>query len=179
MTYVKASLPITAITPPTQSGIAQMSYYIDDASTKLSTLQKRLEDTDLITSQTPLLEDISTKMSALGEAEITSLADLRAALKTTKTLEALSQESGVDAGYLQLLRRAVNGFFPKPRALAELDWLDKSVAASYPNAAAIAEAEPETLYDAVAKANEGAKFYKGKVGLRDMKRLDDAAAYAP
>ena len=85
MTYVKASLP-------TQSGIAQMSYYIGEEATKLSTLQKRLEDTDLIPSQAPLLEDISTKMSALGEAGITSLADLRAALKTTKTLEALSQE---------------------------------------------------------------------------------------
>lgn len=217
-----------------------MAYYIDEEATKLRALQKRLQSTDLIPSQEPLLEDISAKMSALGKAGIASLADLRAALKTTKALEALAQQSGVDTAYLQLLRRAVNGFFPKPRSLDELDWLDKRAAAGlkkagirntrqlfeaaskgagrlaketgadkkslsafvaiadlcriqwvspgfaralaaagFTNAAAVADADPETLYEAVAQANAGAKFYKGKVGLRDMKRLVDAAAYAP
>ena len=217
-----------------------MTYYMDEASTTLSALKKRLQGADLIPSQEPLLEDISGKMSALGKAGVISAADLRAALKTTKALEALSQKSGVDTDYLQLLRRAVNGFFPKPRALDELDWLDtravaslkkagirntrqlfdagsKSaarlaketgisqktlldfiliadlcriqwvsptfarvlVAAGFTTPAAIAEADPETLYEAIAQANAGAKYYKGKVGLRDVKRLVGAAAYAP
>lgn len=73
-----------------------MAYYIDEEATKLRALQKRLQSTDLIPSQEPLLEDISAKMSALGKAGIASLADLRAALKTTKALEALAQQSGVD-----------------------------------------------------------------------------------
>ena len=217
-----------------------MSYYIDDNLTKLSALQKRLQNTDLIPSQEPLLEGISEKMSALGKAGIASLADLRSALKTAKSLKSLSQDSGVDAGYLQLLRRAVNGFFPKPRSLDEMDWLDRNTAAGLQKAgikntrqlydaaakgagglaketgtnrknvldfvviadlcriqwvsptfarvlveagfaspAEIAKADPETLFDAIAQANKGARFYKGAVGLKDVRRLVAAAAYAP
>ena len=217
-----------------------MGYYIDDHLTGLSALQERLQNTDLIPSQEPLLEDISQKMSALRKVGIASLADLRSALKTARVLESLSQRSGVDPGYLQLLRRAVNGFFPKPRSLDEVDWLDKSTAVSlkkagirntqqlfdaasegaaglaketgtdqkdildfvvisdlcriqwvsptfarvlveagFTSATAIAEADPETLFEAIAQANRDARFYKGKVGLKDVRRLVIAAAYAP
>ncbi len=215
-------------------------YYLDDEATGLDALRERLEATDLIPSQKPLLDGIEDKMTALQRAGIASVADLRAALKSKKSLATLSKTSGIDLNYLQLLRRTVNGFFPKPRALREFEWLKSSlierlesagikntrqlfeaasrdvsafakktganpkkleevfelsdlsrvqwvsptfartlVAAGVSSAAAVAKADPEALFEAIAKANQGAKFYKGKVGLRDVRRLVSAAAYVP
>ena len=215
-------------------------YYLDEGSTGLDALRERLEASDLIPSQEPLLDGIGDKLASLQGAGIASLVDLRAALKSQKSLTFLSKESGVDPSYLQLLRRTVNGFFPKPRALKEFDWLDKGLvtslqgagiantrqvfeatcsgadalaneidadvktlnelaalsglcriqwvsptyaralaAAGAPSAAAVAEADPERLCQALAKANQDAKFYKGKVGLRDVRRLVHAATYVP
>lgn len=216
------------------------SYYLNDSSTDLTALQKRLETSDLIPSQEPLLDGLDTKLAALRAAGIDSLADLRATLKSQKALTALSTASGVGPDYLRLLKRTVGGFFPKPRSLDEFDWLGSGIvsrlkkagltntrklfeaasngagalakeigadvdkltelvtisdlcriqwvspkyarallAAGHTSAAAVAEADPETLCDAIAKANKGARFYNGTVGLRDVSRLVAAAAYVP
>ena len=53
-----------------------MPYYVDDRSTDLSSLQARLEDTDLIPSQLPLRDGLGEKTTALREAGIDSVADL-------------------------------------------------------------------------------------------------------
>lgn len=216
------------------------SYYIDDSTTDLAALQRRLETSDLIPSQAPLLDGLDAKLAAIQALGIGSLADLRAALKSQKTLETLSTASGVNRDYLRLLKRAIGGFFPKPKSLDELDWLGRGIvsrlkqagltntqklfeaasdepgalardigadvndlaelvtiadlcriqwvspkyaralrAAGHTSAAAVAGADPETLFHAIAKANQGDRFYKGKVGLRDVERLVAAAAYVP
>jgi hypothetical protein len=51
------------------------------------------------------------------------------------------------------------------------------VAAGFTSAAEVAKAEPSALYAAVAKANDNARYYKGKIGLRDIKRLVTAAGH--
>lgn len=216
------------------------SYYLDDNSTDLDALQSRLETTDLIPSQLPLMVSITDKMNVLRSADIASMGDLRRALKDSKSLKALSEKSGIDPEYLNLLRRTVNGFFPKPRSLKEMDWVDQDaiahlknagitntrqfldaisvngkelakdvgvdgkdmqelaaisdlcrvrwvspsfaraiVAAGVNGASALAEADPEALCQAIADANRNADFYKGKVGLRDIRRLVAAAAHVP
>lgn len=215
-----------------------MGYYINADTVSLNSLQKRLQETDLIPSHEPLLIGIAEKMGLLVKADIGSLADLRVALKTIKSSKLLSKSSGVDTDYLLLLRRVVNGFFPKPRALKDIDWLDTKslaglskvgvkntqqlydrafasgddlaeeaginsgdlsrlleisdlcriqwvspvfaraiVAAGITNVDMVATADPETLYGAITKANEGAAYYKGKIGLRDIRRLVTAASY--
>ncbi len=217
-----------------------MRYYLDEHSTDLDALQERLRSTDLIPSQEPLLEGMAENTTSISNAGVASLADLRSALKTEKSLTLLSKNSGVDASYLRLLRRVINGFFPKPRPLKDIDWLEAGavnnlnkagikntrqlfdaasdgaselakrtgigqkdaqeflavsdlcriqwvsptfarvlVAAGATNAAAVAGANPEALFNAIKKANEDAKFYKGTVGLRDIKRLVAAARYVP
>ena len=217
-----------------------MKYYLDENSIDLDALQDRLQSTDLIPSQEPLLDRLSENMSSLTGAGIQSLADLRLAVKTTKSLEELAKKSGVEVGYLELLRRAINGFFPKPKSLKEVDWigaglitkLNKAglkntqhlfeltsderaeliketgfdqakfnelsaisdlcriqwvsptfarvlVAAGFNNAHAIAAADPEAVFNAMEEANKGARYYKGKVGLRDVARLVTAAKYVP
>ncbi|WP_394180091.1 DUF4332 domain-containing protein [Yoonia maritima] len=217
-----------------------MNYYLDENSIDLDALQDRLQSTDLIPSQEPLLDRLSENMSSLTGAGIQSLADLRLALKITKSLEELAKKSDVEVGYLQLLRRAINGFFPKPKSLKEVDWLGDDliaklnkaglkntkhlfeltsdnkadliketgvdqakfnelsaiadlcriqwvsptfarvlVAAGFDNAHAIASADPEAVFNAMEEANKGARYYKGKVGLRDVARLVAAAKYVP
>ncbi len=216
------------------------SFHLDDQSLGLDWLEERLRNTDLIPSQKPLLDGVSEKISALAEAGVHSLGDLRAALKTEKSLISLSRRSAVEADYLQSLRRAVNGFFPKPRAFKDINWLNEKTiacldklglkntrqlfeaassgvtglvketgldrsqlrdfmsisdlcriqwvspnfarvlaAAGFESAAAVAHADPETLFHAITRANEGARFYRGKVGLRDVRRLVTAARYVP
>lgn len=217
-----------------------VKYHIDSHSVDLNALQNRLQKTDLIPSHEPLLNDIAEKMTLINDAGLHSLEDLRTELKTATSLALLSKNTGIDINYLKLLRRAINGFFPKPRPLKDVDWLgtdavvrlDKAgikntqqffdtacgdvtglvkrtgisqknalelgaisdlcriqwvsptfaralTAAGFTNAAAVAQASPEDLYQAIIKANRQAKFYKGKIGLRDIKRLVAAAAYVP
>lgn len=215
-------------------------YYLDDNSVDLSDLKKRLQTSDLIPSQEPLLEDLDAKITALCASGIVSLADLRAALKSPQSLTSLAAASGVDPGYLKLLKRTVAGFFPRPRPLSEFDWLEPSsisclkaaritntqklfdaasngadpvlveigldptelaeltaisdlcriqwvspkyaraiLATGHNTATDVAQADPESLCRAIATANKGDRFYKGKVGLRDVSRLVAAAAFVP
>lgn len=215
-------------------------YHLDATTIDLAALGKRLQATDLIPSQEPLLDGFDAKSTALGAADIRSVADLRLALKTPKSLASLSAQTGIDAGYLRLLKRTIEGFFPKPRPLKDWDWVSDAVASGLVKAgiantrqlfeatrdgaqglaekigvdvialeepaavadlcriqwaspnfaralvaagktspAAVAKADPNALYQALIDANEGARFYGGKVGLRDVRRLVDAARYVP
>ena len=217
-----------------------MGYYINDRSTSLDDLRTRLEATDLIPSHRPLLDGAAKKLGALKKVEVKTVADLRARLKSKKSLASLADDSGIDEDYLVLLRRAVEGFFPKPQPLKEFDWVEGEiivkleqsgvkntrqlyevassdpnsfaesaglgsgdllgitaladlsrvqwvsptfartlVAAGFTSARAVHQANPETLYEAVLQANKKDCYYKGKVGLRDIKRLIVAAGYVP
>lgn len=217
-----------------------MGYYVDDGAADLDYLRNRLYATDLIPSHQALLEGIDKNFAALELAGCKSMRELRARLKNAKAISSLAEQSGVDLNYLNLLRRAVEGFFPKPKPLAAFDWLDLGVvdklekagikdsrqlhlaagcgaetlgakigldadalaelialsdlsraqwvspafaralyAAGYDNAAKVAAADAETLCQAIEDANAKARFYNGKIGLRDVKRLITAASYVP
>jgi len=217
-----------------------MGYFIDEDSASLDELQVWLEKADLIPSLQPLLDGLAKKLSALKKAGMKSVGDLRMQMKNRKTLPSLAGDAGIDSDYLVLLRRAVLGFFPKPRLLSAFDWLDMNtviklnragikdtrqlyetassgverlagevelqkgdllefialsdlsriqwvspvfarvlVAAGFSSAASVAAADSEVLYEAIIKANDRARFYKGKVGIRDIKRLIAAAILVP
>jgi hypothetical protein len=100
------------------------SYHIDEQATDLEALQDRLQSTDLIPSQRPLLDGLAEKSTSIRKSGVASLADLRRALKTEQSLTSFSEISGVDVSYLRLLKRAINGFTPKSRPLKAFDWLD-------------------------------------------------------
>ena len=217
-----------------------MSYYIDDRSISLDDLRARLEATDLVPGHRPLLDGLETKNGMLRKAGVKSVADLRMRLKTPKSRASLAGDTGLDAGYLVLLRRVVEGFFPKPQPLKVFDWLDRDMiaaleqagikntrhlyeaalsdpenlaekcgaatrdlaelitlsdlsriqwvspvfartlmAANVTGAGYIGRANPEKLCEDVMQANAVAGLYKGKVGLRDIRRLVAAAGYVP
>lgn len=212
-------------------------YYIDADAVGLDALQARLQGTDLIPSHLPLLEGIAENMALLSAAGIGSLGDLQVVLKTAKSASELASRCDVERDYLMLLRRVINGFFPKPKPLADLDWLDTEIidklaragvantqqlfdaamnsvefcakvgiserdlrpfievadlcrvqwvsptfaraiiAAGIAGAEDVKNADPEALCASIVRANKVAGFNKGKVGLRDVKRLVVAAEY--
>jgi hypothetical protein len=217
-----------------------MAYHIDAEKISLGDLQKRIEATDLVPSRAALLDRLGTKMKSLEKQGIVTLADLRNELKTPKRLETLAKSTGIGTEYLTLLRREVEGWFPKPSPLKDFNWLPKSeiaklessgirdvaalheatdskskrtalakstsadiatletfaqlvdltrvqwvspamarmlLEAGCTGSAKLAKANADELYESLARVNLGNKFFKGKIGLRDVKRLILAASY--
>lgn len=219
-----------------------MAYYIDAGKVSLDDLKKRIEETDLVPSRASLLDRIDGKLKALEQQGITTLANLRNELRNSKRLEAVSNATGIETQYLILLRREIEGYFPKPSALKVFDWLPKGaiaileengirdttalykaassvngrtelakstgvdvsilealvrladltrvqwvsptvarmlVEAGYDSVSKVAAADADDLCQALMHINEGDRFFKGKIGLRDIKRLIRAASYVP
>lgn len=104
-----------------------MGYHIDDNTFGLDRVAAKLEASDLIPSQVPLLDGIRAKMAALEKAGITSLAKLRSELRRPAKLAALATRCGLTSDYLNLLRRAVEGWFPKPPSLADFPGVQLSL----------------------------------------------------
>ena len=217
-----------------------MTYHIDAETIQLADLRQRIERTDLIPSRAPLLEGIEEKFTELKKQGITTLSTLRGELKNNSRLENLSFRTGIDAGYLILLRREIESFFPKPFALKGFHWLPEdelsklvdagiqttaslyqaacssrkrhALAASTgvdeatleelfcladltrvqwvsPNAArmlmdagitsviCLSSADANQLHAALERVNHGGKYFKGNIGLRDIRRLIHSAAY--
>jgi len=217
-----------------------MAYHLDAEKISLDDLQKRIESTDLVPSRASLLDGLGLKMKSLEKQGIVTLADLRNDIKTAKRMEALSKSTGIEAQYLTLLRREVEGWFPKLFPLKDFDWMPKSevaklerdgirdsaalyeatdskskrtalantagvdiatietfaqlvdltrvqwtsptaarmlLEAGYNSAVKLAKMDADELCEALARVNAGDKFFKGKIGLRDVKRLIHAAKY--
>lgn len=147
------------------------NYHMDETSIDLDALKKRLEATDLIPSQMILLDGLPDKIAALKKADLACFADLRIALKSPKTLAALSKQTGIDTNYLQVLRRTLNGFFPKPRPLSEFAWLDPGLLASLKKAGM---ANSQKLFEATCN---GVSELARQTGA-DTKDLEDLGAIA-
>lgn len=217
-----------------------MPYYIDAEKISLDDLQKRITETDLVPSRGSLLEEIDEIFLKLKAHGFVTLADLRTGLKNPKNIPALSEEVGVDTGYLTLLRREIEGYFPKAYPVASFDWLQRTdldilqsrglrntallyetlaspekrkevavapgvdadvidalyvladltriqwvsptvarmlVSAGYTDAKAVSDADPERLCSDLDRINKENKYFDGKIGLRDIRRLVKAASY--
>jgi hypothetical protein len=53
------------------------------------------------------------------------------------------------------------------------------LAAGYDSAKKVSEADAGELFKALDRVNKESKFFMGKLGLRDIKRLIKAASYVP
>ena len=70
----------------------------------------------------------------------------------------------------------------KLSGLTRIQWVNPTVArmlvlGKYETIDDVASADPETLCNKLAEINEEHRFFKGKIGLRDIKRLVTAAAF--
>ncbi|TAL33632.1 MAG: DUF4332 domain-containing protein [Spirochaetes bacterium] len=217
-----------------------MPYYIDAEKTNLDDLQKRIEETDLIPSRSSLTVNIEDNFEKLKAQGFLTLWDLRKELKYSKNIPSLSKKTGVDYDYLVLLRREIEGYFPKPLPLCAFDGFQKGeieklekcglknsvllhealdsakkrseisartgiagtridifyslidltriqwispiaagmlVAAGYDTIKRVSQADADELYNALDRVNKERNFFKGKIGLRDVKRIVKAASY--
>lgn len=134
-----------------------MPYHLDFAAMSLADLEAKLERTDLIPSQRPLLDGIGKKLAALRKAGVANLEDLSAALRGAKGPSALAAESGVAEDYLVLLRRTIEGFRPKPVKLAEYPGADPR---SIDALAALGILDSKALYEAASGAKAAAALAK-------------------
>lgn len=217
-----------------------MAYHIDAENISLEDLRKRIEASDLVPSRACLTDEIGEMMKALEKQGIQTLACLRRELKTPKRLACVAEATGIDAQTLNLLRREIESYFPKPALLKVFDWVPKEelvkleqngiedtavlyemagsaakrselakstgvgpaalerlaqladlmrvqwvsptfarmlIAAGYDSVARVAAADAGELYEALSSINAGGRFFKGKIGLRDTKRLIQSASY--
>lgn len=217
-----------------------MSYYIDSSKVSLDDLQKRIETTDLVPSRASLLDGIDLKFKILKQRGFKTLADLRQEIKNARNIPSFSKKTGIDTNYLTLLRREIEGYFPKALPINSFDWFDKKdilklessdynntallyevliypqnkqeiintlgidtqfletifilidltriqwispivarmlVSAGYKNPEMVSNADAEKLCNELEGVNTNNKYFKGKIGLRDVKRIIKAASY--
>jgi hypothetical protein len=66
--------------------------------------------------------------------------------------------------------------------LTRVQWVSPTAArmlleAGYSSPSEVAAADPEGMCEALERVNQGDRFFRGKIGLRDIKRLVHAAGY--
>jgi hypothetical protein len=217
-----------------------MSYYLNADHYSLIDVQKRIKETDLIPSRAVLLDGLNEKFQKLANCDITTLAMLREKMKNARQITSLAGETGIDEEYLILLKREIEGWFPKAFSVDEFNWLPEKerrvlkeqgltnapklyealqdasgraalsrqlniehasldslstwvdltriqwvspltarllAAAGCDSALKVASADAEDLCHRVETVNAEQQYFKGKIGLRDIKRLIRAAGY--
>lgn len=110
----------------------------------------------------------------LEQNEIGDTATLYEMTSSAKKRSELAKSTGVDTATLEILARLAD--------LIRVQWVSPTFArmlivAGYDSAAKVAAANADDLCEALSSINAGDRFFKGKIGLRDIKRLVQAASY--
>lgn len=95
-------------------------------------------------------------------------------LKSPQNIEKISTDLGIDIRIVDELSRLVN--------LTRIQWTSPLaarmlVSAGYNNVKSVAKANADKLCDELDKVNKENNYFKGKIGLRDVKRLIKASSY--
>ena len=114
------------------------------------------------------------QLSRLIDAGIGNSDDLRAAAQSEDGITRLVEKTGVEQSSLEYLVSLAN--------LGTVQWVSLNFArmlheAGYQSAASVAAADAEVLCERLDQINVGGKYFNGKVGLRDIKRLVHAASF--
>jgi hypothetical protein len=110
----------------------------------------------------------------LEQQKIRDTAALYEMTRNARKRSELAKATGVDTPTLEIFARLAD--------LMRVQWVSPTFArmlivAGYDSAVKVAAANADDLYQALANINAGDKFFKGKIGLRDIKRLIQAASY--
>jgi hypothetical protein len=110
----------------------------------------------------------------LEQGGIRDTAALHALVASSQDRLSLAESTGADESFLETLAPLAD--------LTRVQWVSPKAArmlveASCDSASKLAAADPEDLCDALERVNQGDRFFKGKIGLRDVKRLVQAASY--
>jgi hypothetical protein len=116
------------------------------------------------------------EIAKLEQNGIRDTAVLYKAASSVKGRTELAKSTGMDVAILEALARLAD--------LTRVQWVSPTTArmlvtAAYDSASKVAAADAEDLCEAFLRVNDGGRFFKGKIGLRDIKRLIQAASYVP
>lgn len=89
-------------------------YHPDLSGFTLENFRERIKNTRLLPSQQILGEKLEERFATLAQHGIENLAQLQIALRTSTAVSSFSDQTGLPADYLKVLRREVNSFHPKP-----------------------------------------------------------------
>lgn len=114
------------------------------------------------------------EIEKLKKKGIHNIADLYNATNSSESKNELANSTGVDIAFIETLARLAD--------LTRVQWVSPTTArmimeAGYESASKLAAADAEVLCEALMQVNEGNKYFKGKIGLRDIKRLVNSAGY--
>jgi hypothetical protein len=119
----------------------------------------------------PLTEFDWLPQTEIKNLERAGICDSAALYQATNKAEGRTEivgSTGIDAALLEILIRLVD--------LTRIQWVSPTMArmlaeAGYDSASKVAASNAENLCDAIERVNEKDRFFKGKIGLRDIKRL--------
>ena len=116
------------------------------------------------------------EIAKLEQNGVRNTAALHKAADGAESRAELAKSTEIDAAILETLIKLAN--------LTRVQWVSPTVArmlmeAAYDSVSRVAAASAQDLCKALADVNEGDRFFKGKIGLRDIKRLIRAASYVP
>lgn len=116
------------------------------------------------------------ELSKLESKGYKNAALLFEALNSSKKREEIINTLGIDAKFIDSIYSLVN--------LTRIQWVSPLTArmltfAGYTNAKMVSKANAEELCSQLEEVNKENKYFKGKIGLRDIKRLIKAASYVP
>jgi len=111
------------------------------------------------------------KLEKQGYKNTTLLFDV---LNSSKKRQEISTDLGIETQIIDTLSYLVN--------LTRIQWISPVaarmlVSAGYNDAKSVAKANAEIMCNELDEVNKGNNFFKGKIGLRDIKRLIRAASY--
>ena len=104
-----------------------MGYYIDLESISIDQYKTILRAADLIPSWMVLKKNIDENFDTIKNQGISNLDELQKALKNKNKVQEFSGQSGLPEDYLNVLRRVINGYHPKPNRFRDFPNLTKEV----------------------------------------------------
>jgi len=104
-----------------------IDYHLDPKKISLEKLRRSLESRELIPSRMILKENLKANFEVLASAGVNNMDDLIKALKSKNKVDAFSKQTGLEVGYLTILRREANSYFPNPVRLSSFPGIDQRV----------------------------------------------------
>ncbi len=105
-----------------------MSYYINLKDISIDKYKEVLKSAILIPSWKILRENIEQNLNQIKKQNIQNVDELKVALKDKGRVEELSKKTSLSNDYLNVLRRVVNGYHPKPNRIKDFPNVPNKVA---------------------------------------------------
>ena len=128
-----------------------MEYGVDLKKLSCREYLNILKNQNLLPGRRLLLEDIDERFRRLEDAGIAGAAQLQKSLGTPAKLSALSQQTGIPAEYLTVLKRELNSLVPKPVNISDFPGVPEDTAAKL---AALGIRSSQDLFNSTAGFSE-------------------------